>query len=1546
MSNNYTGGTVINAGTLSLADPSAIGAATNALTINAGGIFQATGTFSSARSITLGGTGGASSGGTFDVTGANVETQTGGVGGTGSLIKTGTGTLSMNGTNTYTGDTYVLGGTVAVSGSQSLGPQPPSLGSPLYAVHLAGGTTLQTAVTSVGGNRQLELMNGTATLDVASGFSQQRNATVYGAGGLVKSGAGIEILAAANTYGGGTTINNGILEVNNLTGSATGSGAVAVNSGGTLSALPLANGFANAGSVAGIVTVNAGGDLLARSGYTFTLGGLTLNSSAVTSFQLGAPTNLALINLSGGTGLNLAGLSTVNIANFGGGVAAGTYHLFDYNGTALSSITNLQLGSTPGGGYTYSLSNNTTNSSVDLLVSLSNVQWANDIDGNWNLTSNWTSGVVPNSVGAQANFFGAIQVARTATVDGAFTIGTMTFNSANAYTIASDNVAGHGLTFNNGGAASISVLSGAHTISAPVSLTDNLEITAASGAALTINSAIGQTTSGRTATIDGAGTVTFGGATANSYTGLTEVGLGTLNLGKSAGVNAISTGGLQIDGSGTVALLASNQIADTASVNNNGTFAFGTFSETIAALNGGGSVTLGAGSNLTIGASNNLSSRFDGVISGSGTIGKAGTGTFTLGGTNTFGGAGQTIGLNAGALQISSDANLGNSANSLTFNGGSLLLSAAVTSARNLALAGSGTIDTNNNAATFSGTISGTGPFAKAGVGVLTLTGSNSYTGGTAINGTAGSVLAVSSDSNLGSTSTASLAAGLNLSAGGALETTATLATARQIHLGATGGSQRADGSYVSGVVNVDANTTLTLSGQITGDANSRLEKDGAGLLFLNNLDSANKNSFGSLYLHGGLTVTGNGSQFGGAGLVLTADNGAGLLSNQTGAFVTTVHVGNGGHLRESGLGWDVFRNGLIDNVAGQSGGLTYTGDETASGGAAANAGKQGLGGTNTFTGNVSIGTNFTLSISQNANLGNATNQLLINGGTLAVEDGVSGASLTSVGAPIAATFATSRRISLSGNSIFDVKNTFDAIANPTASGLAAHTNTLTLDGIISGSGTLVKNGPGTLVINNTANNYTGGTVLNAGTISTGPGTVLGASTGSLTINNNAIYQSNGDKSSSRPTVLGGTGGPAGVGGGTFDVTGSFTESRSGVVSGAGSLTKTGTGTLVLSGANTYTGGTFLNAGTLAISSGALGAVSALTTIGNGTLEVLQDITTSRNFTITSANSAMQVDPGTTYTLNGVISGTGLLNKTNDGVLALNGANTYTGGTAINGGTVIVNSAANLGNGGALRLNAATLEVATGHTESRNMVLGDVASTIQVDPAQTYTVSGVLSGSGSLTKSGTGNLTLTGINNFTGDTVVDYGTLTAASATGRALANTATITVNDAGTLLLGASNQINTVAAITLNGGTIAKGNFSEGSTTAAGFGALTLAGPASNLDFGAGTVGILSFANFSPGSNLDVLIIDNWTGVANTLGTASTDRLIFNADQTSNLAYFSFTGYTGAAELQIGSTGFYEIVPQVSAVPEPSTYATAVLAAMGLAAHLFRRRRKTPCE
>ncbi len=210
-----------------------------------------------------------------------------------------------------------------------------------------------------------------------------------------------------------------------------------------------------------------------------------------------------------------------------------------------------------------------------------------------------------------------------------------------------------------------------------------------------------------------------------------------------------------------------------------------------------------------------------------------------------------------------------------------------------------------------------------------------------------------------------------------------------------------------------------------------------------------------------------------------------------------------------------------------------------------------------------------------------------------------------------------------------------------------------------------------------------------------------------------------------------------------------------------------------------------------------------------------------------------------------------------------------------------------------------------------------------------------MSGAGSLTKSGTGIFTLTGSNTYSGTTTISGGTLLLAGSSGSAAGSTSGITVNSGGTVQLGASNQINNSATMILNGGIFAKGNFTEGTASAIGIGALTLSA-SSHIDFGSGTVGILTFASLNPSTF--TLNVDNWTGTPRVVGTASTDRLIFDSDQSSNLSAFSFTGYgTGAFEIALGG-GFFEVTP----IPEAKTYGIGLAALTTLACHQVRRWRK----
>ena len=187
---------------------------------------------------------------------------------------------------------------------------------------------------------------------------------------------------------------------------------------------------------------------------------------------------------------------------------------------------------------------------------------------------------------------------------------------------------------------------------------------------------------------------------------------------------------------------------------------------------------------------------------------------------------------------------------------------------------------------------------------------------------------------------------------------------------------------------------------------------------------------------------------------------------------------------------------------------------------------------------------------------------------------------------------------------------------------------------------------------------------------------------------------------------------------------------------------------------------------------------------------------------------------GQSVAIAGVVSGT-TLTKTDGGMLSLTGANNYSGGTVINGGTLAAANDGSLGAaGGSVTINNATLQIGGG-TSNRPLVVGSGYPALAVSGG-TLTEGGVISGGASaLQLTGSGTLVLTNpSNNFNGINL-EAGTLlnndsTGSSlgggpltVTGGTLAGSGTfpqqVTMNSGGNLMAGSANAMGTM---TLQGG------------------------------------------------------------------------------------------------------------------------------------------------
>ena len=307
---------------------------------------------------------------------------------------------------------------------------------------------------------------------------------------------------------------------------------------------------------------------------------------------------------------------------------------------------------------------------------------------------------------------------------------------------------------------------------------------------------------------------------------------------------------------------------------------------------------------------------------------------------------------------------------------------------------------------------------------------------------------------------------------------------------------------------------------------------------------------------------------------------------------------------------------------------------------------------------------------------------------------------------------------------------------------------------------------------------------------------------------------------------------------------------------------------------------TFGGAGGLgAATSGAhVVAPGATLQIGNGgttgTLVSTQTITN---------NGALILNRSNDFTFANVVSGTGTLEKQGAGNATLSVANSYTGGTKISGGSIILGNAGALGTGtldynsygGSLSFGTQTTVSLGGLKGNQDLVLSNttpaaVALTLGSNHEST-TYSGNLSGLGSLTKTGGGTLTLSGNNTFQGQTQANAGTLLL------------TGSISGGTNLLVG--NAASSPAVMTLSG----SGSYTTGAASSITVGA---AATVATLNVGSGT-SLTAVNSGTSGGGITLGNVANSAGVINQSGgtvTVAGSLLIGNA--TTGYGFYNQTG------------------------------------------------------
>ncbi len=1277
-SNSYDGVTTLSAGVLRVGHANALGTTAGGASVASAAVLDLNGFTLGAEAVTINGTGISSSGALINSNTSTAASLSGvitlgansSVGGAGdltlsntvqgafTLTKVGAGTLHLSGDNTHTGITTVSAGILRLGHSNALGTTAGGTSVTSGAVLDLNGQSISAEAVTINGTgiasggalinsstTNPASLSGVVTLGSASSIGAAGNVTLSGGltgnFNLTKLGTGTLTLTTAATRAGSgtitTTINSGVLRIENANAYSTGTSALAIiNSGATLE---LAGGIIHNQPI----TLNDGGTVRSDGSNT-EQGKITIASAAVVTLATVAAADVFTVgngsnDISGGAGatLRFSGPGTIHLSQASD--YTGNYSVD--GGTLRLQTTGTSLGATNTATLTLNGGNLTG-------FHTANLSFTGGAGNNVILaapTATITSDVSASGAGITYTF-------------GRLNIGASQLNILGGANVASGTAA---VTFNNA-----TTLSGNATF--------NVTPGAAGAALLTLSGAVSDGGGAYGITKTGTGTLTLSGAAANTFTGLTSLQGGQINLGKTGGVNAIA-GNLSITGSGAalnfVSSGAQDQIADTAAVT----------------LNGPGSVLGQTAANFGIIVAGNNVTETIGSLTVTDGMFNAGVGTWTITGAGIFDGTnGDTrffvtsggalsfgslslIGMNGAATATSEDSFAVNGNNvvqstitvgagGLTLNGsrimlnhgnsgsrlvldGNLTTTGSTASIIQLGTTGSGTSPvelsstTGDHTRTF--TIGGGGAdltinrnitngaattagIIKEGTGTLTLSGINTYTGNTTISTGALSIATIGALAGWDTNGRYSVASGATLAVYNAVSD-ASITTL----LGTT---NFAAGSRL-GLDTTSGNRTY--AGILTDTAQ--------GALGLHKLGNNTLTLTGASTYTGATVVSAGTLQIGNAGSIadsssISIASGAVLMTNRTGTVTLAQAISGEGSLTVSGSGTTVLSGATANTYSGsttvsagvlslaKTGGVTaVAGDLTISGSGdvifAAAGTQDQIANTTAVLVNGTAGTSGSTINGTGANLGNITvtetigSISVLNGNFntgfasvwgvngAGVFDGTGAADVRFIGNSASQiSFGSLSLTAMTGTTVVSSPDSFVLGGSQSAvTTVSVGSGGLSLDGSrlvlnqdnINGGSRLVLDG-------NVTTTGTAASFIQFGTASAGVATLqLSSTTGSHTRTFN-------------------------TGGGGADLTVNVVITN-GTATTAG-IIKEGSGTLTLAGANSYTGTTIVTSGALQVGSAGVGrtGTGAVTVDSDGAI-LGTGVVQGTNFTAQSGST-------------------------------------------------------------------------------------------------------------------------------------------------------------------------------------------------------------------------------------------------------------------------------------------------------------------------------------